>query len=123
MFVPGFPDMSPEAKAAGQLHNFFTYLAVKIVLAQLESYNTEAYAELKEFVNRTSLNDGDKFCASLMRESPRHKGLAMRIMEVRSAYAQLDFEWENLRKLVLENANKSNKKLMRDYITETSHVE
>lgn len=47
----------------------------------------------------------------------------MRIMEVRSAYAQLDFEWENLRKLVLENANKSNKKLMRDYITETSHIE
>lgn len=32
----GFGEASPEAKAAGNLQNFFTYVAVKIVLAQLE---------------------------------------------------------------------------------------
>jgi hypothetical protein len=32
----GFGEASPEAKAAINLHNFFTYTAVKIVAAQLE---------------------------------------------------------------------------------------
>ena len=42
-----------------------------------QSYNTEAYKELMEFLDRHSVNDGDKFCADLMRESPRHKSLGM----------------------------------------------
>lgn len=32
----GFGEASPEAKAAKNLHNFFTYVAVRIVTAQLE---------------------------------------------------------------------------------------
>lgn len=32
----GFGEASPEAKAARNLQDFFTYVAVKIVLAQLE---------------------------------------------------------------------------------------
>lgn len=36
LFIPGFGEASPEAKAANNLHNFFTYIAVKIVTAQLE---------------------------------------------------------------------------------------
>lgn len=40
-----------------------------------QSYNREAHAELMEFLERHSLNDGNKFCADLMRESPRHKTL------------------------------------------------
>ena len=44
-----------------------------------QSYNPEAYEELMEFLSRQSLNDGDKFCANLMRESSRHKGLGMSI--------------------------------------------
>lgn len=75
MYVPGFGEASPEAKAAKNLHNFFTYVAVRIVTAQLESYNPEAHEELMEFLGRNSLNDGDKFCADLMRESSRHKSL------------------------------------------------
>ncbi|KAK8468890.1 hypothetical protein PHAVU_006G146300 [Phaseolus vulgaris] len=75
MFVPGFGEASPEAKAAKNLHNFFTFVAVKIVAAQLESYNPEAYEELIEFLGRHSLNDGDKFCATMFRESSRHKNL------------------------------------------------
>ncbi|PPR81640.1 hypothetical protein GOBAR_AA39077 [Gossypium barbadense] len=77
MFVPGFGEASPEAKAAKNLHNFFNYIAVKIVSAQLESYNPEAYEELMEFLDTHSLNDGDEFCASLMRESSRHKALVL----------------------------------------------
>ncbi|GAV86556.1 RcbX domain-containing protein [Cephalotus follicularis] len=120
MYVPGFGEASPEAKAAKNLHNFFTYIAVRIVAAQLESYNTEAYEELMEFMSRHSLNDGDKFCASLLRESSRHKSLALRILEVRSAYCKHDFEWDNLKNLALKTVDESNTRLMRDYVLETS---
>ncbi|KAL4562519.1 hypothetical protein LXL04_034726 [Taraxacum kok-saghyz] len=123
MYVPGFGEASPEAKAAKNLHNFFTYVAVRVVKAQLESYNTEAHEELTEFLERHSLNDGDKFCAALMRESSRHKSLAMRILEVRSAYCKRDFEWDNLQRLAKKMADESNTRLMRDYVLETSHVE
>ncbi|XP_020573558.1 chaperonin-like RBCX protein 1, chloroplastic isoform X2 [Phalaenopsis equestris] len=123
MFVPGFGEASPEAKAAAKLQHFFTFVAVKIVLAQLQSYNREAYEELMEFVSHNSLNDGDQFCSRLMRESPRHKGLALRIMEVRSAYSKRDFEWDNLQKLAYKMVDESNTRLMRDYVLETSHIE
>ncbi|XP_047312019.1 chaperonin-like RBCX protein 1, chloroplastic isoform X2 [Impatiens glandulifera] len=99
MYVPGFGEASPEAKAAKNLHNFFTYVAVRIVQAQLESYNPEANVDLKQFLENHSINDGDKFCAELMRESPHHKTLALRVMEVRSAYCKNDFEWDNLQRL------------------------
>ncbi|KAJ6725213.1 hypothetical protein OIU85_023066 [Salix viminalis] len=120
MYVPGFGEASPEKKAAKNLHDFFTYIAVRIVTAQLESYSPEAYEDLMEFLSRHSLNDGDKFCAALMRESPRHKGLAMRILEVRSSYCKNDFEWDNLKRLSVTIVEESNIRLMRDYVVETS---
>ncbi|XP_022848254.1 chaperonin-like RBCX protein 1, chloroplastic [Olea europaea var. sylvestris] len=123
MYVPGFGEASPEAKAAKHLHNFFTYIAVRIVNAQLESYNREAHAELMEFLERHSLNDGNKFCADLMRESPRHKTLALRILEVRSAYCKNDFEWDNLKRLASKMVDDHNTRLMRDYVLEVSHEE
>ncbi|XP_028763027.1 chaperonin-like RBCX protein 1, chloroplastic [Neltuma alba] len=123
MYVPGYGEASPEAKAAKNLHHFFTYIAVKIISAQLQSYNREAYEELMEFLSRHSLNDGDKFCASMMRESSRHKNLALRILEVRSAYCKQDFEWDNLKRVAVKMVNESNKELMREYVSETSPAE
>ncbi|XP_010538736.1 PREDICTED: uncharacterized protein LOC104812978 [Tarenaya hassleriana] len=122
MYVPGFGEASPEAKASKHLHHFFTYVAVRIVSAQLESYNPEAYADLSEFMQTNSLDDGDKFCAALMRRSSRHMNLALRILEVRSAYCKNDFEWENLKRLSFKNVEGSNTRLMREYVLETSHV-
>lgn len=122
MYVPGFGEASPEAKAAKHLHDFFTYVAVRIVSAQLQSYNQEAYADMMQFLERHSLNDGDKFCADLMRESSRHKSLALRILEVRSAYCKSDFEWDNLKRLSLKMVDDRNTRLMRDYVSETSSV-
>ncbi|VVB07778.1 unnamed protein product [Arabis nemorensis] len=123
MYVPGFGEASPEAKAAKHLHDFFTYVAVRIVSAQLESYNPEAYMELREFLDTNSVSDGDKFCAALMRRSSRHMNLALRILEVRSAYCKNDFEWDNLKRLSFKNVDGFNTKLMREYVLETSHVE
>ncbi|XP_044462514.1 chaperonin-like RBCX protein 1, chloroplastic isoform X2 [Mangifera indica] len=114
MYVPGFAGASPEAKAAKNLNNFFNYIA---------SYNREAYEEITEFLGSHSLNDGDKFISELMRESSQHKGLALRILEVRSAYCKNDFEWDNLKRLAIKMVNESNTRLMRDYVLETSPVE
>uniref|UniRef100_A0A0D9X7Z8 Uncharacterized protein n=1 Tax=Leersia perrieri TaxID=77586 RepID=A0A0D9X7Z8_9ORYZ len=103
MYVPGFGEGSPEKKAAINLQHFFNYIAVRVVLAQLQSYNREAYGELMEFVSRNSLNDADTFCKKLIRESPRHKQLGI----------------DDVRNMVDE----ANIKLMRDYVLETSHIE
>lgn len=123
MFVPGFGEASPEAQAAAALHNFFTYVAVKIVSSQLEDYNKEAYVDLMTFLEKVPLKDGDKFIADLMRESFRHKNLALRIMEVRSAYAKQDFEWDNLQDLSGKQIEKANTALMRKFLAETSNME
>ncbi|XP_051125025.1 chaperonin-like RBCX protein 1, chloroplastic isoform X2 [Andrographis paniculata] len=120
MYVPGFGEASPESKAAKHLHDFFTYVAVKIVNAQLQSYNPEAHADLMQFLEKHSLSDGDRFCAELMRESSRHKSLALRILEVRSAYCKNDFEWDNLKRLSTKMVEERNIRLMRDYVSETS---
>ncbi|KAK6123918.1 hypothetical protein DH2020_042337 [Rehmannia glutinosa] len=123
MFVPGFGEASPEAKAAKHLQDFFTYIAVKIVHAQLESYNQEAYMDLMQFLETHSLSDGDKFCADLMRESPRHKSLGTIVLMVRSAYCKNDFEWDNLQRLASKTVDERNTRLMRDYVLETSTVD
>ncbi|KAL1560050.1 Chaperonin-like RBCX protein 1, chloroplastic [Salvia divinorum] len=120
MYVPGFGEASPEAKAAKHLHDFFTYVAVRIVIAQLESYNEEAYADMMKFMENHSVDDGDKFCADLMRESSNHKALALRILEVRSAYCKTDFEWDNLQRLSSKMVEDRNTKVMRDYLSETT---
>ncbi|KAG0472144.1 hypothetical protein HPP92_016690 [Vanilla planifolia] len=123
MFVGGLGEASPEAKAAKNLQHFFTFVALKIVLAQLQSYNREAYDELIDFASHNSLSDGDEFCRRLMRESSRHKGLALRILEVRSAYSKRDFEWDNLKKLAFKMVDESNTRLMKEYVLETSRIE
>ncbi|KAI3682868.1 hypothetical protein L1987_83198 [Smallanthus sonchifolius] len=43
MHVSGFGEASPETKAAKNLHNFFTYVAVRVIIAQLENNNPEAH--------------------------------------------------------------------------------
>ncbi|CAN0853756.1 Chaperonin-like RBCX protein 1, chloroplastic [Linum grandiflorum] len=122
MYVPGFGE-SPEAKAANYLVSFFTYIALEVVVSQLRSYNREGYAELMEFVEANPLKDGDEFCAALMRQSSRHQAFALRILEVRSAYSKMDFEWDNLKRLALKKVGDSNTRLMRDYVLETTHVD
>ncbi|RZC65743.1 hypothetical protein C5167_009438 [Papaver somniferum] len=49
--------------------------------------------------------------------------VALRILEVRSAYCKKDFEWDNLNKLAVKMVDDSNTRIMRDYVLETSHLE
>ncbi|XP_041993375.1 chaperonin-like RBCX protein 1, chloroplastic isoform X2 [Salvia splendens] len=122
MYVPGFGEASPEAKAAKHLHDFFTYVAVRIVIAQLESYNEEAYADMMKFMKNHSVDDGDKFCADLMRESSNHKALRTFYPSLINYFADIrgDFEWDNLHRLSQKMVEDRNTKVMRDYLSETT---
>ncbi|KAL0398826.1 UNVERIFIED_CONTAM: Chaperonin-like RBCX protein 1, chloroplastic [Sesamum radiatum] len=127
MYVPGFGEASQKPKQQNTCTTFSPILLLELSVRSFsslteQSYNREAYADMMQFLERHSLNDGDKFCADLMRESSRHKSLALRILEVRSAYCKSDFEWDNLKRLSLKMVDDRNTRLMRDYVSETSSV-
>ncbi|KAL5987786.1 hypothetical protein ACLOJK_035540 [Asimina triloba] len=60
MFVPGFGEASPEKKAAANLHNFFTFVAVKIVLAQLQMVDESNTRLMTDYVLETSLIESER---------------------------------------------------------------
>eukprot|EP00877_Chromochloris_zofingiensis_P007521 jgi/Chrzof1/3021/Cz12g08150.t1 len=120
MFVPSdsFGGVSPEKKAANHLRTLFTFVAVKVILAQLEgsgrgslaAYNQQSYQMLSDQLSKVSFKDGDDWVEQLMQHDPH---LALRVMEVRDAYCREDFEWDQLRKVALRDMKDANVKLMR----------
>eukprot|EP00798_Chlamydomonas_sp_ICE-L_P020842 gene20842-27674_t len=78
--MDSFQGKSPERKASDALRNFFTFVAVKIILAQLS-------------------------------------GSALRVMEVRAAYCNEDFEFDQLERLSKKGIKDSNIELMRNSAT------
>ena len=142
MCVPSdsFGGISPERMAAQQMQRFFTFVAVKIVLFQMEgvsprsSLKTESdhddnsnldgkqaaervhsdYEELLEFFQNVTMSDADEWLDKLLHRNNR---LALRIMEVRSAYASEDFEWDNMKRLAMEGLADGNDGIKRRWVT------
>lgn len=120
MHVPSdsFGGLSPERKAADSLRTLFTFIAARVVLAQLQgsgrgelaAYDQQAYRDLSQHLQQVPLKDGDEWVAQLMRQN---SALALRVMEVRAAYASEDFEWDNLQKLAVRDTKAANTRLMR----------
>ena len=147
MSVPpgAFGGTTPEKKAASMMESMFTYIACWIVIDQTENaapkINTadgtdganqdahdvdsdSATREVRRVVNvhefllnfleANPVKDADAFMRLLSKASPE---IAMRVMEVRAAYAEDDFEWQNSRRLALENMRKVNGDVMREHAT------
>ena len=147
MSVPpgAFGGTTPERKASQLLQNMMTYIACWIVIDQTENaapkINTKdgtdgadqeahdvdsdsATREVRRVVNvhefllnfleENPVKDADAFMRLLSKASPE---IAMRVMEVRAAYAEDDFEWQNSRRLALENMRKVNGDVMREHAT------
>lgn len=57
------------------------------------------------------LKQGLEQCARLV-----HAGV--RVMEVRAAYAELDFEWDHCKRLATEGVKEANVRLMREFAAE-----
>ncbi|KAK9909294.1 hypothetical protein WJX75_000097 [Coccomyxa subellipsoidea] len=104
MYVPSdsFGGRSPERKASDLLRTLFTFCAAKIVMAQLEgsgrgglgSYNADAYQDLSTFLQEQPMRDGDAWLELLLK---KNEMLALRVLEVRKAYCEEDFEWDMCR--------------------------
>lgn len=121
MHVPsdGFGGVSPERKAAELLSTFFTFAAARIVLAQLEgdgrgalgSFAGAGHANLTAYMLAHPLRgDPDAWLAGLLVEEEM---LAVRVIEVRAAYAETDFEWPQLQRLAGEGLEAANGRVMR----------
>lgn len=104
-----FGGASAERKAAMDMKRFFTFVAIKIVLNQLEGVNRNSYYELKNFYETEPLLDADGWMEKLLAQN---KLLAVRIMEVRKTAAE-DFEWDWMQKITLQEVNAGNEKVMR----------
>ncbi|AQK52378.1 Chaperonin-like RbcX protein [Zea mays] len=113
MYVPGFGEGSPERKAAINLQHFFNYIAVSIVLAQLECMKLLRHVWFR-LLETNSLEDSGGIL-TLSDELMR--------LQVRSAYVKNEFEWDNLKELSFKMVDEANTKLMRDYVVEVSHIE
>lgn len=117
-----FGGLSPERKAGDLLRTFFTFTACKIIMAQLQgdgrgdlgSFGGAQYNTLTRFLTEQPLGkmDSDEWLGKLMQEDEL---LAVRIMEVRLAYMQKDFEWDNLKKCALRETDLANIRVMRKH--------
>ncbi|CAG9467083.1 unnamed protein product [Pedinophyceae sp. YPF-701] len=126
MYVPSdsFGGKSPERLSADQLRKLFTFAAARIVLAQLEgngraaqvagssaSYNSEQHSTLHAHLLDVRMADPEEWLGALMR---KNTSLAMRVIEVRKAYAEDDFEWHKLQEIAKKDIALGNQALMRD---------
>lgn len=111
MHVPtdAFGGMSPEYKAASALKNLFTMVAVRVVLAQEQGYDneggamTETYRGLQDYLAANPLRDGNKWLEQLMRHEDNNMRLtALRLLEVRKAYAGGQFDFKGMHELAVE---------------------
>ena len=58
------------------------------------------------------MKDGNSWVAALLRENEL---LGARILEVRAAYAEQDFEWGQLQRLTCEGLRADNTRLLREF--------
>ena len=147
MYVPpgAFGGTTPERKASQLLQNMMTYIACWIVIDQTEATapristadgtdpdhgedgeneGTRAAARvtnvhdfLLDFLETNPVRDADAFLEKLVRADP---AVARRVMDVRHAYASGDFEWDNTRRLVLEDMAASSARVLKEHLSSTS---
>ncbi|EEH53496.1 uncharacterized protein MICPUCDRAFT_52302 [Micromonas pusilla CCMP1545] len=128
MHVPtdAFGGMSPEYKAASALKSLFTMVAVRIVMAQEAGYDNEGgamtptYKGLQDYLQENPLRDGNKWLEALMRHEDNNMRLtALRVLEVRKAYAEGQFDFKGMSSLAVEELTTENDKLMADYVKDS----
>jgi hypothetical protein len=132
MHVPtdAFGGMSPEFKAASALKTLFTMVAVRIVLAQEEGYDNECGGgtptsiALGKFLEENPLRDGNEWLQKMLEcEQTELRLIALRLIEVRRAYAESQFDFNEVRNTARLEIEKDNDKLMVDYMKQSLSAE
>ena len=79
---------------------------------------TETYRGLQDNLEENPLRDGNKWLEALMRHPDNNMRLtALRLLEVRKAYASGQFDFADMHELAVLELCKENDKLMADYVT------
>jgi hypothetical protein len=132
MHVPtdAFGGMSPEFKAASALKTLFTMVAVRVVMAQEEGYDNEGGGgtptsiALGKFLEENPLRDGNEWLQKMLEcEQTELRLIALRLIEVRRAYAESQFDFNEVQKTAREEIEKDNDKLMIDYMKQSLSAE
>ena len=132
MHVPtdAFGGMSPEFKAASALKTLFTMVAVRIVLAQEEGYDNEGGGgtptsiALGKFLEENPLRDGNEWLQKMLEcEQTELRLIALSLIEVRRAYAESQFDFNEVRNTARLEIEKDNDKLMVDYMKQSLSAE
>jgi len=132
MHVPtdAFGGMSPEFKAASALKTLFTMVAVRIVMAQEEGYDngggggTPTSIALGKFLEENPLRDGNEWLQKMLEcEQTELRLIALRLIEVRRAYAESQFDFNEVRNTARLEIEKDNDKLMVDYMKHSLSAE
>ena len=132
MHVPtdAFGGMSPEFKAASALKTLFTMVAVRIVLAQEEGYDNEGGGgtptsiALGKFLEENPLRDGNEWLQKMLEcEQTELRLIDLRLIEVRRAYAESQFDFNEVRNTARLEIEKDNDKLMVDYMKQSLSAE
>jgi hypothetical protein len=100
----------PEDKAAEILQKFFTFIAVRIVLNQIGG---ETHQDLTNFYFTEPMQDADEWLEKL---TMHNQLLAARVMEVRRAYADEEFEWDWLQKIAMRRLYEAKSKIMHTWV-------
>uniref|UniRef100_A0A7S0X2B6 Uncharacterized protein n=1 Tax=Mantoniella antarctica TaxID=81844 RepID=A0A7S0X2B6_9CHLO len=133
MHVPAdaFGGMSPEYKAAGALKNLFTMVAIRVVMAQEQEEQggyangggdamTDTHRTLRDYLVEHPLRDGNAWLEQLMRhEDGNMRRTALRLLEVRKAYASGQFDFADMHQLAVKELTRDNDKLMADYVADS----
>ena len=97
-----------------------------MVLAQEQGYDneggamTETYRGLQDYLAANPLRDGNKWLEEMMHHEDNNMRLtALRLLEVRKAYAGGQFDFDGMHKLAVEELTKENDKLMADYVKDS----
>ena len=122
--------MSPEFKAASALKTLFTMVAVRIVMAQEEGYDNEGGGgtptsiALGKFLEENPLRDGNEWLQKMLEcEQTELRLIALRLIEVRRAYAESQFDFNEVRNTARLEIEKDNDKLMVDYMKQSLSAE
>jgi len=127
MHVPSdaFQGMSPEVKASQALKNLFTMVAVRVVIAEEKARasaddvdgETSTSRVLREFLKANPMRDGNEWLRAMVsRDDAETRIVALRLLEVRKAYADEEFDFERVRAVAIKELKDDNDRLMSDYV-------
>ncbi|KAK3263207.1 hypothetical protein CYMTET_27980 [Cymbomonas tetramitiformis] len=136
MWVPTDDGESAEQKASKTMQRLFTFVSINIVRAQLEGAGNDGgfipqatglngevespdFNDLRNCMEDIPLGDGNEWLEEMLQRNP---ALALRIMDVRSAYCD-DFDWAEAEELSRRMIEKGNASLMIKHIRNTSAMD